>query len=213
MVEPINENKILRMTEVVDRTGLSESSIRRRVADDEFPAPLRLGGAKSRAVGWRTARPLQMDERVDPGLIDASASRSNPSGHPDCRWNRRCRRDPQHDPQFDVPKSQPGFGASRGSEGPSEMSARTCVRCRDWTPIVDAIELGTQHRGNLRQTRLTLGWRTGRPPTPPGAAFDSSCVDVEIPLRLPQRLQPNRPNVRRAESQDLIQRSPVGVLG
>ena len=54
MVEPINENKILRMTEVVDRTGLSESSIRRRVADDEFPAPLRLGGAKSRAVGWRT---------------------------------------------------------------------------------------------------------------------------------------------------------------
>ncbi len=37
------------------------------------------------------------------------------------------------------------------------MSAGTCVRCRDWTPIVDAIELGTQHRRNLRQTRLTLG--------------------------------------------------------
>ena len=54
MAGTMNENKILRIKEVVDRTGLSRSTILRRVEGDEFPAPLRLGGEKSRAVGWRT---------------------------------------------------------------------------------------------------------------------------------------------------------------
>ena len=34
-------------------TGLSESSIRRRVREGEFPSPLRLGGENSRSIGWR----------------------------------------------------------------------------------------------------------------------------------------------------------------
>ena len=45
--------RIIRRPEVIERTGLSESSIRRRVSVGEFPSPLRLGGVNSRSVGWR----------------------------------------------------------------------------------------------------------------------------------------------------------------
>lgn len=40
---------ILRLPEVLSRTGLSRSSIYLRIANGEFPAPVSLGG---RAVGW-----------------------------------------------------------------------------------------------------------------------------------------------------------------
>ncbi len=40
---------ILRLPEVIRRTGLSRSSIYLRVANDEFPRSISLGG---RAVGW-----------------------------------------------------------------------------------------------------------------------------------------------------------------
>ena len=35
--------------------GISRTSLWRYVRDDDFPAPLRLGGERSRAVGWRRA--------------------------------------------------------------------------------------------------------------------------------------------------------------
>ena len=41
------------MGQVVDLTGLSRTTLWRRVRDEEFPPALRLGGPKSRAVGWR----------------------------------------------------------------------------------------------------------------------------------------------------------------
>lgn len=44
--------QILRMPEVFKATGLSKSSLNRRVKDDDFPPPVRLGAAGSRAVGW-----------------------------------------------------------------------------------------------------------------------------------------------------------------
>jgi len=40
---------ILRLPAVKDRTGLSRSSIYLRISNNEFPAPISLGG---RAVGW-----------------------------------------------------------------------------------------------------------------------------------------------------------------
>ncbi|MFQ3260408.1 helix-turn-helix transcriptional regulator [Reinekea sp.] len=40
---------ILRLPEVKTRTGLSRSSIYLRMANNEFPKPISLGG---RAVGW-----------------------------------------------------------------------------------------------------------------------------------------------------------------
>ena len=45
--------RIIRRPEVIEMTGLSESSIRRRVREGEFPSPLRLGGENSRSIGWR----------------------------------------------------------------------------------------------------------------------------------------------------------------
>lgn len=42
-------HKILRLPEVKETTGLSRSSIYLRIANNEFPSPISLGG---RAVGW-----------------------------------------------------------------------------------------------------------------------------------------------------------------
>jgi len=41
--------RILRLPIVIERTGLSRSSIYLRISKKEFPAPISLGG---RAVGW-----------------------------------------------------------------------------------------------------------------------------------------------------------------
>jgi prophage regulatory protein len=43
------QHKILRLPLVKESTGLSRSTIYLRIANDEFPAPISLGG---RAVGW-----------------------------------------------------------------------------------------------------------------------------------------------------------------
>ena len=45
-------NRILRLPEVLDRTGLKRSTLFRRRRVGEFPQPLKLGGPRSRAVGW-----------------------------------------------------------------------------------------------------------------------------------------------------------------
>jgi prophage regulatory protein len=42
--------EFLRMPSVVRRTGLARSTIYRLVAEQQFPAPVKLAG---RAVGWR----------------------------------------------------------------------------------------------------------------------------------------------------------------
>ena len=44
---------MIRIREVMDVTGLSKTTIWRRVRDHEFPTPLKLGGDTSRTVGWR----------------------------------------------------------------------------------------------------------------------------------------------------------------
>ena len=47
--------KILRFPEVRAMVGLSRNAIELRVKSGEFPAPLRLGGPRARALGWRRA--------------------------------------------------------------------------------------------------------------------------------------------------------------
>ena len=46
-------NRILKTPEVITATGLSKSTIWRRVRSGEFPVPVRLGGAESRSIGWK----------------------------------------------------------------------------------------------------------------------------------------------------------------
>ena len=46
---------ILRTPALLDLICLSRTSLWRRVRAGDFPAPVRLGGARSRAVGWRRA--------------------------------------------------------------------------------------------------------------------------------------------------------------
>ena len=45
-------DRILRLTEVLELTGLSKSTLYRRLAAGEFPQQAKLGGPSSRAVGW-----------------------------------------------------------------------------------------------------------------------------------------------------------------
>ena len=47
------EPQILRTPEVLKITRLGRTTLWRRVRSGDFPRPLRLGGPKSRAVGWK----------------------------------------------------------------------------------------------------------------------------------------------------------------
>ena len=46
-------DRILRTPEVVRATGLSKTTIWRRVRTGDFPAPLKLGSLTARSIGWR----------------------------------------------------------------------------------------------------------------------------------------------------------------
>ena len=45
--------RVVRLPEVLEMTGLSTATIWRRERDGSFPTPVRLGGERTRAVGWR----------------------------------------------------------------------------------------------------------------------------------------------------------------
>ena len=47
------EPQILRTADVITATGLSRTTLWRRVKTGDFPPPIRLGGPESRAAGWR----------------------------------------------------------------------------------------------------------------------------------------------------------------
>ena len=46
-------DRILRTPEVVETTGLSKTTIWRRVRGRDFPAPVKLGSLATRSIGWR----------------------------------------------------------------------------------------------------------------------------------------------------------------
>ena len=49
-------DRILRIPEVVEITGLSRTTIWRRVKSNDFPVPVRLGSLATRSVGWRESQ-------------------------------------------------------------------------------------------------------------------------------------------------------------
>ena len=56
-------NKILRLPEVINHTGLSRSTIYQQIADRTFPEPISIG---ERAVGW-------IEEEIDQWVQDKTA--------------------------------------------------------------------------------------------------------------------------------------------
>ena len=52
-VPPLGGGRVVRLPEVLEITGLSRTTIWRRERDGSFPPPFRLGGERTRAVGWR----------------------------------------------------------------------------------------------------------------------------------------------------------------
>lgn len=64
-------HKILRLPEVKESTGLSRSTIYLRMANNEFPQPISLGG---RAVGW-------LEQDIDEWIVEKiEESRINDHG-------------------------------------------------------------------------------------------------------------------------------------
>ena len=65
-------DRILRIPEVVKITGLSRTTIWRRVKSGDFPAPVRLGNLVTRSVGWRESQVKQwLDSRPELQVIVA----------------------------------------------------------------------------------------------------------------------------------------------
>ncbi|MDE0138702.1 MAG: AlpA family phage regulatory protein [bacterium] len=52
-VSPPGSGRVVRLPEVLEITGLSRTTIWRRERDGSFPPPIRIGGERTRAVGWR----------------------------------------------------------------------------------------------------------------------------------------------------------------
>ena len=46
------EKKLLRIADVIEMTSMSRSTLWRLVKTGQFPAPLKVGGPKGRAVRW-----------------------------------------------------------------------------------------------------------------------------------------------------------------
>ena len=62
--KPGMEPQILRVADVLAMTGLSRTTLWRRIKSGDFPPPILLGGPGSRAVGWRCAEvQAWIDER------------------------------------------------------------------------------------------------------------------------------------------------------
>ena len=62
--KPGMEPQILRVADVLAMTGLSRTTLWRRIKSGDFPPPILLGGPGSRAVGWRRAEvQAWIDER------------------------------------------------------------------------------------------------------------------------------------------------------
>ena len=65
---------ILRLPDVINRTGLSRSSIYLRVSNDEFPKAISLGG---RAVGWLESEIEEwLAEKVESSRIKDSCQKA-----------------------------------------------------------------------------------------------------------------------------------------
>jgi len=62
----MNQNRILRIAEVVARTGLSRSTIYLMMGQGQFPAPGKLG---KRAVGWSS---VAIDQWIDQRFREAA---------------------------------------------------------------------------------------------------------------------------------------------
>ena len=45
--------RIMRIPEVVEVTGLSKTTIWQRVRSGDFPPPLKLGSLATRSIGWK----------------------------------------------------------------------------------------------------------------------------------------------------------------
>lgn len=69
----MKSSKILRINEVIERTGLSRATIYRQIKSGQFPKKLSLTGAGGRAVGWLEGSiDAWIAERAEGGNDDVS---------------------------------------------------------------------------------------------------------------------------------------------
>jgi len=81
--------RVVRLPEVLEITGLSRTTIWRRERYGSLPSPFRLGGERTRAVGWREGH-LRLDRQPVPrsvtthptteALLESLGQRIHPAG-------------------------------------------------------------------------------------------------------------------------------------
>jgi prophage regulatory protein len=64
----------LRLRDVIQYTGLSKSSIYKKVKENTFPAPVKLSAPPARASGWKSSQLLRWAESPSDWKPDASHS-------------------------------------------------------------------------------------------------------------------------------------------
>ena len=74
---PAQENRILRLPEVMRLTGLSKATIHRRYRDGTFPEPVRLG---PQSIGWWRAEILEWLESLQRAGAALDESRKRKAG-------------------------------------------------------------------------------------------------------------------------------------
>ncbi|MCY4480285.1 MAG: AlpA family transcriptional regulator [Rhodospirillales bacterium] len=75
---PAQENRILRLPEVMRLTGLSKATIHRRYRDGTFPEPVRLG---PQSIGWWRAEILEWLESLQRAGAALDEARKRKAGH------------------------------------------------------------------------------------------------------------------------------------
>ena len=74
---PVQENRILRLPEVMRLTGLSKATIHRRYRDGTFPEPVRLG---PQSIGWWRAEILEWLESLQRAGAALNEARKRKAG-------------------------------------------------------------------------------------------------------------------------------------
>ena len=86
----MNSEEIIRMPALMERLSLSRTTIWRLVKSGDFPPPIRLGGPKSSAAGWRSSvvdQWLQSRLRPEPNPRRGRTGRCDPTtGHRGIRF-------------------------------------------------------------------------------------------------------------------------------
>lgn len=73
-MSPNGPDRILRLPNVIERTGLSRSTVYRKIQERTFPKPLKIS---ERCIGWRES---ELEAWLESPVVHADSKRRDPLG-------------------------------------------------------------------------------------------------------------------------------------